>query len=119
MNRRRSIAPSKVGQAEAERQVDAFARELVEESARIASRLGADSASADHVAQAAAHLYTSGASRTSQQLGTLGGIIFGAASGALISVVLEPNVNALAVGVSSVFLCVGAGMTTAGLVRRG
>ncbi len=119
MNARRRIAPSTDGEEEAKRRVDAFARELLEESARVASRLEAESASRAHVARAATNIYTSGASRTSQQVGTLGGIIFGAASGALISVVLEPSINALAVGVSSTFLCIGAGMTTAGLFRRG
>ena len=51
-----------------------FAQELLAEASRIAGRRAADEASPDHVGEAAAHLYATGASRTGTALTAGGGM---------------------------------------------
>lgn len=111
--------PSAQGQAEAERCVAAFAGELLQEASRVAGRHAAETASADHVAEAAAHLYSSGASRTNQVMATGGGILFGAASSALVTFLLSQPINAIGVGISTVASLLGVVAATAGVVRHG
>ncbi len=110
--------PSEQGAAEARRHVAAYSRELLDEASRIATRRGADEASTDHVAEAAAHLYASGASRLNTALSTGGGVTLGAASSALVTFLLTEPVNQLGVGVATTVTVLGAIATTAGTLRR-
>jgi len=110
--------PSPKGKEEAERQVNEFIRELLNESARIARHRAADEASPEHIAEAAAHIYAGSAGRLTQVLSTVGGIITGAASAALVTFITIQPINQWGVIVSTGSTIVGAIMATVGLVWR-
>lgn len=110
-------APSEQGLEAAERHVDLFVRALMNDASRIAGRRGADEASATHIDLAAAHLYSTGASRTNQALSVVGSLIAGVAGSALVSILLSEPVNALGVGLSVLVLLASSVVTAVGLLR--
>lgn len=106
------------GREEAERQVQQFVDELLAEAARIARRRDADEASSTHVRNAAANLYAGSGGRIAAGMSSLGGLVAGAGSSAMVSFLLAEKIDPLAVGISGGALAIGVGLLVAGILRR-
>ena len=112
-------AASEPGFDEAIRQVHRFAEELLNEAGAIAKRNESDEASAAHVRRAATHLYTSGSSRRGQILTSVGGVVAGASTSALVTFVVTRPIPVGPLTASIAALLIGAVLLTAGLMTRG
>jgi len=90
--------------------ISRYIAELVAESIKIARRHRADTVSAAHVEQAAAYLVADTSRKLFRHLGTIGGILLGAAIGNLLSMVTANQYSTVSIVVTSVLCIVGAFM---------
>lgn len=93
------------------RKISDYIVELAEESARIAARHRADAVSAAHVEDAASYLLVSRSRRLYRHLGTVGGLLFGAALSTVLAMLTTNQLSPVGVVTSS-----GVGMLGAFLV---
>jgi hypothetical protein len=114
-----SLPPaSQLGFSKAIEVTDQFSADLLAEAGRIASRYGAEEASADHVRSAAEHLYRSGSSRRQQVLASIGGTLAGGGGSAMVGFLTANKPNSVAVGLSATVMVAGVIGATVGLVKR-
>lgn len=88
--------------------VSGYVRSLIVESARISRRRRADVISAAHVEQASDYLVTSSSRRWLRHLGTVGGILLGAALSNFLSMTSSSQYSTTGVVVSAVLAIIGA-----------
>lgn len=85
-----------------------YLRELVAESIKVANRHQADTVSAAHVERAVEYLVSSTSRRFFRHLGTLGGILLGAALSNILAMVTSGQYSAVGVLVSAGLAVVGS-----------
>lgn len=95
-----------------------FAEDVTVIAGRIAYRLMADEASADHVDTAAEQIYQGVTSRREEAQIALGGVVSGLAGGAFIAYTQAATINGTAVVASVVALVGGIVVMLIGLRRR-
>lgn len=88
--------------------VSGYVRALVVESARISRRRGEDVISASHVEQASDYLVTSSSRRWLRHLGTVGGILLGAALSNFLAMTSSSQYSTTGVVVSAALAIIGA-----------
>jgi histone H3/H4 len=89
-----------------------YIENLINESVKISRRHRADTVSSAYVQRAAEYLVAITSRRFFRHLGTIGGIIAGASSSNILSMVGSNSFTSLGVLVSVVFLVAGASMIT-------
>src|SRR5262245_59713571 len=92
-----------------------FARDLLDESGRIAHRYGSEQASPDHVRAAAEHLYRSGRSKRAEYGGTFGGLLAGVGASALVGFLQASDPNSWYIGGSAAVMVIGVIIAMLGL----
>lgn len=88
--------------------ISEYVRALVVESARVSRRRRADIISASHVEQASDYLVTSSSRRWLRHLGTVGGILLGAALSNFLSMTSNNQYSTTGVVVSAALAIMGA-----------
>ena len=88
--------------------ISTYILELVAESVKVSKRHRADSVSIAHVEQAAAYLVAASSRRLFRHLGTVGGILLGAAVSNLLAMVSSSAYTASGVTLTSILGVVGA-----------
>lgn len=88
--------------------VSGYVRSLVLESGRVARRRRADVVSASHVEQASDHLVTSSSGRWLRHLGTVSGILLGAALSNFLAMASTGQYSTSGVVVSAALAIIGA-----------
>lgn len=100
-----------------ERSIDEYIRSLVLESARTATRQRADVVSSTDVEQAARYLYRGSNRSIVQHVGTIGGILVGAAVGNVLALIDGDAPSVAGLLFTAALLLVGAVMITIHVVR--
>ena len=84
--------------------------DLIDESSRVSRRNRADTISANDVEQAAMHIASARRRSIYRHMGTLGGILLGAAISTILPMISDGNLTALGVGVSLILAVVGSSL---------
>jgi hypothetical protein len=112
------VEPSRLGYQEAQRQIERFVDELLDEASRVAKRRSAEEASPEHIRMAAEHLFTHSSGRLNNVLMVTGSALFGAAASLFASVVLVTPISAEHVTVSVVLMIIGVVLGVIGMARK-
>jgi hypothetical protein len=87
-----------------------YIEELISESSRLAKRYRSDAISATHVERASEYLLASSSRRVFRHLGTVGGLLFGAALSNLLSMTTTATYNSIGIIVTCALGFAGAFM---------
>lgn len=88
--------------------ISSYVRSLISESGRISRRRRADIISAAHVEEASDYLVTSSSHRWFRHVGTVGGILLGAALSNFLSMTTASQYSGIGVTVSALLAIIGA-----------
>lgn len=98
--------------------IDTFISELTEESIKISKRHRADNVAESHVETAAQHLLAEAPARIFRHLGTIGGILLGAAISNLLSIITTKVMTPVSVSVTTTVSIVGAFLVALHVARE-
>ncbi len=94
-----------------------FIAELVDQSVRVSKRQRADNVAESHVATAAQYLVGDAPGRIFRHLGTIGGVLLGAALSNLLSMITTKVLTALSVGITVALAVIGAFLVALHIAR--
>lgn len=104
--------------ASAQKHVDEFIDDLVEEASRVAERSRSDHASPEHIRIARDHLGSRSVRWIDETAGTLGGLLFGAGLSGYIAMIIDSTYPAAGVGLVTVLMVFGAALLAWSIGRR-
>jgi len=101
-----------------EHTIDWFSQELAEQSIKVSKRHRADNVAESHVETAAGYLLGNAPSRIFRHLGTIGGVLLGAALSSLLTLITTNVFTPFSVGLIVVLAIIGAFLMAVHMARE-